>query len=271
MSNTPAPVIANHPPLAHDAQGCKLAVPESTTHWRILRHTSGRPKIVLGPDMQPGRFNLELTAEQLLELCGPGKYRVEALDQFGKPIACVTTLVLGMALDDAPVSGELVANTNMRSASDTRVMLETIAQMSRAHSESLQSLASAQADWIKTLATSKQLPRNAAPVAAPVLEISTENHEPEPWWVQALKPSMPVIVQSVLRNLGAFIGIKPDESESPKRRNVALPHLGNVRPRLPSAEPPVRTEPPATSVQEAFERAFGQIHTTDVKKNEEPQ
>jgi hypothetical protein len=31
------PETSAHPPLAHDAQGYKLPIPEGTTHWRILR------------------------------------------------------------------------------------------------------------------------------------------------------------------------------------------------------------------------------------------
>ena len=155
--------ITSHPPLAHDAQGCKLPVPSGTTHWRVLRFTSGRPKVM------PGRFDLELTHEQLLELCGPGRYRIEALDEYGRPLAEVATVNVGAPTVEA--APELVANANVRmvATSDTRIMLETIAQMSRAHSESLQSLANAQADWIKTLATAKQIPRNGMLAIPPQL------------------------------------------------------------------------------------------------------
>ncbi len=113
--------------------------------------------------------------EQLLEMCGSGQYRIEALDEYGKPLAEVAKIVVGIPNDGS--TAKTAANQNMRtiaSPTDSRLMLETIAQMSRAHSESLQSLANAQADWIKTLATAKQLPRN---VNAAVTALETRVHE----------------------------------------------------------------------------------------------
>ena len=226
-SNPTSLLASNHPPLAHDAQGCKIAIPNGTTHWRILRCTPGRPKLVVGADGQPSRFPLELTHDELLDACGPGKFRLEALDEYGNALACVTSVSVG--LPEAPVGGELVANNNNQRAyasNDMRIALETIAQLSRAHSESLQSLANAQADWIKTLATSKQIPRNVAmPFVAPAAASSDGDAAEGPSWFKLLQPAMPAIATAVIRNLGSWLNVgRPAEepaSPRPKYRNAS--------------------------------------------------
>lgn len=249
--NSSSPSNINHPPLAHDAQGCKVAVPNGTTHWRVQRFTGGRPKTL------PGRFELELTAEQLLEMFGPGRYRIEALDEYGKPLSEVATINIGMPNDGA--SAEPIANQNVRplpATSDTRFLVETIAQMSRAHSESLQSLANAQADWIKTLANAKQIPRNASPIAPQLPSGSPpESEEPEPWWVHLLKPSTMLGLNGLVRNLGSVFGFKPDVPEPAKHRNAS--GLAQIAERVASVkehdpEPPKLDQ---RAIEEAFIRA----------------
>lgn len=81
-----------HPPLARDAQGNLLPVPEGTCAWRIYRRTKGRPRIINGPDKQPARFPLDTTAEDLEGACGADTYRVYALDEVGNVIDYVTTV-----------------------------------------------------------------------------------------------------------------------------------------------------------------------------------
>ena len=258
QNSSPPSLINHHPPLAHDSQGCKVAVPNGTTHWRVQRFTGGRPKSL------PGRFELDLTPEQLLDLCGPGHYRIEALDEYGKPLAEVAKIVVGMPTDGS--TAEPAANQHLRaitSTTDSRFMLETIAQMSRAHSESLQSLANAQADWIKTLATAKQLPRNANPAALPLPSISppSESEEPEPWWVHLLKPSTLLGINGLVRNLGSMFGFKPETPEPAPRRNASA--LAQISERVASTkqlEP--TTDAPnldPRAIEEAFLRAKARI------------
>jgi hypothetical protein len=203
----------------------------------------------------PGRFELELTHEQLLELCGAGRYRIEALDEYGRPLAEVATVNVGATAGEA--APELVANANVRmvATSDTRIMLETIAQMSRAHSESLQSLANAQADWIKTLATAKQIPRNGVISIPPQLApAATEPQEAEPWWSHLLKPQALAALSGVARNLMSYFGPKTQPAEQPKRRNSALAQLAD------RAVANNETHAAGVSLESAFTRAFEQLH-----------
>ena len=83
-ATTPTP--NEHPPLARDPQGHHLPIPEGTCAWRICRHTKGRPRVINGPDKQPARFPLDMTAEELADACGADSYRVYALDDVGKKL-----------------------------------------------------------------------------------------------------------------------------------------------------------------------------------------
>ena len=144
--------------------------------------------------------------EDLLELCGPGKYRIEALDEYGNPLSCISTVTVGP--DASPP--ELVANSNQRAhaANDMRFAMETIAQMSRSHSDSLQSLASSQADWIKMLP-----PRSRSHAMAPCSSRRCQRElagwkraRRDPSWLKLLQPAMPTIVNTLIRNLGSWLG-----------------------------------------------------------------
>src|SRR5579871_3644398 len=89
--NTAAKLERQHPPLARDSFGNLLALPPATAAWRICRETAGRPGELKGPDKQAMRFPLDMTCDELAELCGPGVYRVCALDEIGKQLAHVST------------------------------------------------------------------------------------------------------------------------------------------------------------------------------------
>lgn len=229
-----------HPPLAHDTQGFKLSLPDGTTHWRILRHTGGRPKPVPGHDMQPARFGLDLTQEDLLDLCGPGTYRIEALDQYGNRLACVTSVTIGADTPTTLADVSSTASVRAHAPNDLRIAMETIAQLSRSHSESLQSLATAQADWIKMLATAKAIPRNGyVPIAIPPAEAASADPptlDTKPGWLKALEPAMPAIVGSVLRNVGSMFHRNAAPSSMNDNGSAATARLMRVRSRLTPTE-----------------------------------
>lgn len=155
-SNTP------HPPLAHDAQGNPIAVPDGTTSWMLKRQTTGRPKILNGPDRRPLRLPLDTTAEEILETYGPGMYRVDALDSLGNPLDHVTTFVVGEEDTSDDETEQRSWPTSRSDGSDLRFALQTITQMAQAQARSLEAVAEAQADWVRGLASARALPRNAA-------------------------------------------------------------------------------------------------------------
>ncbi|MEO8845224.1 MAG: hypothetical protein ABI704_26850, partial [Kofleriaceae bacterium] len=73
---------------------------------------------------------------------------------------------------------------------------------------------------IKALATSKQLPRNAAvpfaPTAAPS-SMDGGDADSTPSWMKLLLPAMPVVANAVMRNLGTWLG-NARGSETPAQR-----------------------------------------------------
>lgn len=157
----------SHPPLARDASGNPLAIPDGAAAWCLKRETGGRPKMIAGVDRQPARFPLDVTADDVEGMVGAGTYRVYAIGADGEVIDYVTTVSVGQP---APAESEPAPTSlgpSRGAGSDLRFALETILQMSRAQSDSLKAVALAQADWVKGLATAKALPRNGYPVAAP--------------------------------------------------------------------------------------------------------
>lgn len=182
-----------HPPLAHDADGHPIAMPDGAAFWMLKRQTTGRPKVILGPDRRPLRLPLDTTEDEIADAYGSGTYRLDALDALGNPLDHVTTLSIGDDVTRNDDEGErnLVYVGSARGASsDLRAALDTIAQMARAQSSSLNAVATAQADWVKGLASARALPRNAM-YAAPQPQLpeapdahmddeETDDQEPEP-------------------------------------------------------------------------------------------
>lgn len=167
----------SHPPLAHDAQGNPIAMPDGAAAWMLKRQTNGRPKIVLGPDRRPVRLPLDTTDDEILDNYGPATYRLDAVDALGNLLDHVTTIVIGDG-DGSEDEGEQRTWPSSRSAaSDLRFALETITQMARAQANALESVAEAQADWVKGLASARLLPRNAvyAPPVQAQLPAPVEN------------------------------------------------------------------------------------------------
>lgn len=167
----------SHPPLAHDAQGNPIAMPDGAAAWMLKRQTNGRPKLVLGPDRRPVRLPLDTTDDEILDNYGPATYRLDAVDALGNLLDHVTTIVIGDG-EGREDEGEQRAWPSSRSAgSDLRFALETITQMARAQANALESVAEAQADWVKGLASARLLPRNAvyAPPVQAQLPAPVEN------------------------------------------------------------------------------------------------
>jgi hypothetical protein len=166
-NTSPVPRSSNddHPPLARDQQGNNVAVPDGAAAFALKRETRGRPKLIIGPDRQAVRYTLETTPEDVGEMHGAGTYRVYALNEVGTLIDYVTTIVVGGDQDDADdfasTSSRLITNASRGPGSDLRYALETLRETNRFLAESLKSIASSQADWVKGLAVARALPRNA--------------------------------------------------------------------------------------------------------------
>jgi hypothetical protein len=155
-----------HPPLARDAQGNLLPLPEGTSAWRICRHTKGRPRIINGPDKQPARFPLDTTQEDLADACGADTYRVYALDEVGNVIDYVTTVETSRELRNAgDVETHLVpAQRPTSGGSDLRYALEAITHIARVNADAMRAVAESQAEWIKSISSARGFFRNAPPL-----------------------------------------------------------------------------------------------------------
>jgi hypothetical protein len=264
-SNVPRNSNLDHPPLAYDAQGHPLAMPDAAAWWVVKRHTTGRPKAILGPDRRPLRWPLDTTADELAAMCGPGIYRLDALDELGNSIDHVTTLEIGD--DDSVDDGESRPKLDAARAGggDLRFALETIMQMARAQSDSLRAVSEAQADWVKGLANAKALPRNALHVPPPALLSAPSSDDDEddddeapalPAYAvvaqaaQGIVHDLPNVVQAFtalanLRNAAgqasvATAAARPLESSEPVNHSTGAPdpmvHLSEINERLTGPE-----------------------------------
>ena len=180
-TNSAAKTEPQHPPLARDAQGNLVAIPDGTAAWRICRQTTGRPKEIAGPNEQMLRFPLETTAEQLADMCGADVYRVYALDEVGKVLDYVVTVDLtrdaGELRNAAPDLALVPAarTTPVTPSSDLRFALEAMAQMMRTNSDALRAVTETQADCVKALVSVRGFFRNAPPPQPPPDEADDED------------------------------------------------------------------------------------------------
>jgi hypothetical protein len=170
-----------HPPLAHDGQGNLIEIPDGTAAWRLCRQTTGRPKELVGPDKRTLRFPLETTTEDLADLCGADVYRVYALDEVGKVLDYVVTVDVARDTRElrnaAPDSQVLSTRAGSAAAtSDLRFALEAMAQMMRVNCEALRAVAESQADWVKSIASTRGFFRNGSP---PPMPLETPRYDEE--------------------------------------------------------------------------------------------
>jgi hypothetical protein len=205
-ATTPTP--NEYPPLARDAQGHHLPIPDGTCAWRICRHTKGRPRVINGPDKQPARFPLDTTAEELADACGADSYRVYALDDVGNVIDYVTTVETSRELRNA-AEPEVTVMPAIRSSgsSDLRYALEAVAHMARTNADAMRAVAESQAEWIKAISTARGFFRNAPPpqLVKPANEPDEDDDEDEldrePDWIEQLQPIIGVVVQQLVEKL----------------------------------------------------------------------
>ena len=178
--------------------GNLVAIPDGTAAWRICRETSGRPSEIKGPDQQPFRFPLETTSDELAEMCGPGVYRVYALDELGEQLGHVSTWDLTPGVREprnGAANSSVVVRPNTASApmTDLRFALEAMQAMMRTNSDALRMVAESHVDLAKTIAAVKGLPRNATITSAPPEPESADDDEDDEQerprhWVELMMP-----------------------------------------------------------------------------------
>lgn len=232
MRNTdapnPAPTIV---PLARDAAGSIVALPEGTTGWRVRRNTRGRPGNIVGSDGKLITVPLGFTEDELFDLLGDGNYRLDPINEINE--------VIKLSGPPITVGDPEPANTNEAvedsilaalpaSTSDTRFVLEAnvrAMQLAFQHNQrtlelglqmadtlraGVQVLAETQADCMKSLVGSRGFFRNAGVPQLPAPPEKTEVSEPDEEddddddddepnaWVQQLQPVIAIVVQQVV-------------------------------------------------------------------------
>lgn len=217
---------SSHPPLARDAQGNLVSIPDGTASWRICRKTTGRPREIVGHDKQPIRFPLDMTCDQLVEMCGRDVYRVYALDAVGELLDHVTTLDLnGEQLEPRNSSGTELAVVGRPAAvsTDLRFALEAMTQMMRTNAEALRTVTEAHVDLSKSMAAAKGL-RNAAlfmprePEPAPEDEEEYDEPPREKTWVDLALPfaeQLATVVPALAAGRLGASGVEPSNDEQP--------------------------------------------------------
>jgi hypothetical protein len=120
------------------------------------------------------RFPLSTSVAELVDLCGPDTYRIYALDELGEVLDFVTTIQASRPrnanLPDVPLAA-LKGAHDATPTTDLRFALHALTEIARINGEALRAISDSQADWIKTLAMNKGLPRNVAfPVLPPPRE-----------------------------------------------------------------------------------------------------
>lgn len=153
-----------------------IPLPDGAFAWRLRRHTGGRPRLHLDGSKQPMQLSLSYTMADLDDILPLGSYKLDLVDRSGMALGLTIDVELGTLrnanpaesqdLDDGPVA--LTAG-----ASDVRYLLEAnvrSTQLAFLHNqrtleaglrmadtlrEGTQALAKTQADWIKSLVTSR--------------------------------------------------------------------------------------------------------------------
>jgi hypothetical protein len=182
-------------PLARDGDGNFIELPENAIGWRIRRQTGGRPRIVLDSKKQPMQFPLDYTIADVEDVLAPGSYLLDVVDKNGDPVGVTIAVSIGMPrsaesvesdkdeLESAPLvvpttlpnttsEMRLVLEANVRATQMAFIhnqrTLETGLRMAETLRDSVQVLATSQADWIKAMASARGFFRNAGPPVPPV-------------------------------------------------------------------------------------------------------
>jgi hypothetical protein len=195
-------------PLARDSDGNFIELPDGAVGWRIRRQTGGRPRLVLDSKKQPMQFPLDYTIADVEDVLSPGNYLLDAVDKNGEPLGVTIAVSIGMprnaesiepdndnvgsapvvvptALTNTTNEVRLVLEANVRATQmaflHNQRTLETGLRMAETLRDSVQVLASSQADWIKSISSARGFFRNAGqpmpPVEVKQLTVTTGGNE----------------------------------------------------------------------------------------------
>lgn len=249
---------AGHPPLARNAQGDPIALPEGTASFAIKRETRGRPKAIKGPDGHLYRLPLSSTKQDIADTFGPGPYRLDALDALGNMLDYVTTIEISGDESDDVIDDDRASSVGRGRGpvSDLRFALEAITEMARAQADSIRAVSEAQADWVKGLASAKALPRNAGyALSAPAPENNDDEDDgdeaddsdavppeppppPLPPWVAVAQAAAAQAAETIARNAAPAVEAWFSKT---LRRNGAADAV-----EAPTSQPSAPTPPEAT-------------------------
>ncbi len=232
-ARSPVPFV----PLARDPSGAPFAIPDDAVAWRVRRQTGGRPRLILDGNKQPMQLALSYTDADLEEILPPGAYRLDLVDASGAMLDVTVPVTIGGLRNAAEPLTEAEPEERFATAvgdSDIRFILEAnvrSTQLAFAHNERMlasslrvvdtlrdgvQSLANAQADWIKATAPRGFLRNGSMPqmqmVAPPAPAVpddddddeeDDEDEEPAPPTMQSQLMEMatavvPLIVTTVM-------------------------------------------------------------------------
>jgi hypothetical protein len=247
-------------PLARDADGAAIALPDGAATWRVRRKTGGRPRIVLGVDKQPMQLPLAYTIVDLEDVLAPAEYLLDLVDMKGNGLGITVPISIGQlrnADGDGPAddgdASLAVATALPTSGSETRLVLEAnvrATQMAFVHNQKtlelglrmaetlrdgVRVMAESQADWIKSVSSARGFFRNAPPLPLPAPQVPSTHDEDEDddddddndapvseHWVDKLMPHVVPIVQLVVPMLTAKLSRRPNaDGESQSKLELA--------------------------------------------------
>jgi hypothetical protein len=150
-------------PLAKDAAGVTIEIPEGATGWRIWQHTRGRPRVVLDQDREPLQLGLSATLADLSDTVGPGSYRLRPVSRQGEVVGPSVDHCIPGGDDDAPAvfAGHRGAVAARADREEVAALVGGLVEMGRALERVAGRLAEAQSAWNQTLATTRSLPKAA--------------------------------------------------------------------------------------------------------------
>jgi hypothetical protein len=119
-------------PLARDADGNFIELPDGAVCWRIRRQTGGRPRLHLDSKKQPMTFPLDYTMADVEDILPPGNYLLDVVDKNGEPLGVTIGVSLGMPRNADSVADEeeeamapaVVPTTLPNTTSEMRLVLE---------------------------------------------------------------------------------------------------------------------------------------------------